>query len=80
MEVPPFDPAAIGPGYVWAAVSGHIAARIAAGELRSGDRLPAERDMALAYGVSDGTIRRALADLRERGLVQTFPQKGSYIV
>lgn len=42
-------------------------------------RLPGERDMAEEYGVAVGTIRRAIVDLRERGLVVTLPSKGTFI-
>ena len=61
------------------AVADHIAARIAAGELVSGARLPAERDLAAEYGVSLATGRRAVRLLRERGLVVTLPVKGTFI-
>ena len=77
-DVEPFDKAAIGPGYVWHAVADHLAARIAAGEWQPGERLPSERALAGKYDVADGTIRRAFTELRERGVVVTYPQKGTY--
>ena len=55
-------------------------ARIAAGELKSGDRLPGERDLAEEYGVALGTIRRATQELRDRGLVRTVRVKGTFAV
>lgn len=78
-RVPDFDPAANEAAYLWAQVAGHIAARIDAGELRAGARLPGERDLAAEYGVSLGTARRAIEDLRARGLVVTLPAKGTFI-
>jgi DNA-binding GntR family transcriptional regulator len=36
--------------------------------------------MAEQYGVADRTVRRALQDLRERGLIETLPHKGSFVV
>ncbi len=78
-EVEPFDKASTGPGYVWRAVADHLEARIRAGEWASGERLPGEKSLAGEYDVADGTIRRAFAELRERGLIVTFPQKGSYV-
>jgi GntR family transcriptional regulator len=75
--VPPFDPA--GAVYVYAAMADHIAARIAAGELRPDMRLPGERALAEEYGVALGTARRAMDVLRERGLVVTLPAKGTYV-
>lgn len=78
-EVPRFDPAAGGPGYMYAKVADHVAARIAAGELRPGAMLRAERDMAEEYGVAVGTVRRAVEELRQRGLVITLPAKGTFV-
>ena len=78
--VPPFDPSTGEPGYLYMAVADHIAARIAAGELKPGGRLPAERDLAAEYGVSLATGRRAVRVLRERGVLITLPVKGTYVV
>jgi DNA-binding GntR family transcriptional regulator len=77
--VPPFDPDAGEPGYLWAAVAEHITARIEAGDLPPGARLPGERDLAAEYGVALMTARRAIRDLRERGLVRTLPSKGTFV-
>jgi GntR family transcriptional regulator len=78
-DIPPFDPDAGEPGYLWEGVADHIAARIEAGELPPGARLPGERDLATEYGVALMTARRALRALRERGLVRTLPSKGTFI-
>ena len=78
--VPPFDPDAGEPAYVYARVADHLAARIAAGELSAGAKLPGERDLAAEYGVALGTARRAVSELRERGLVVTFPAKGTFVI
>jgi GntR family transcriptional regulator len=77
--VPPFDPDAGGPAYTYARVADHVAARIKAGELAAGARLPAERDLAAEYGVALGTARRAVEELRARGLVVTLPAKGTFV-
>ncbi|MBO3752142.1 winged helix-turn-helix transcriptional regulator [Streptosporangiaceae bacterium NEAU-GS5] len=61
------------------AVADHIAARIANGELSSDDRLPGERDLTLEYRVALGTVRRAIVELRDRGLVITVPAKGTFV-
>lgn len=76
--VPPFEPSEA--AYVYMQVADHIAARIAAGELSPGARLPGERDLAEEYGVALGTIRRAIEELRDRALVHTLPAKGTFIV
>jgi DNA-binding GntR family transcriptional regulator len=79
VAVPPFDPAAGPPAYLYQRVADHVAARIAAGELRPRDRLPAEREFAAEYGVSLGTGRRAVAELRRRGLAVTLPTLGTFV-
>jgi GntR family transcriptional regulator len=78
-QVPEFDPEAGGPAYTYVRVADHIAARIAAGELAPGSRLPAERDLAAEYGVALGTARRAVEELRDRGLVVTLAAKGTFV-
>ena len=74
---PPIDPTKI--AYVYMQVADHIAARIASGELRPGARLPGERDLGTEYGVAYLTARRAIRELRERGLVVTLPAKGTFV-
>lgn len=67
------------PIYEWQRVSNAIADDIASGHLPAGARLPGERDLAQQYGVAIGTARRAVRDLRERGLVTTLPAKGTFV-
>ncbi len=78
-KIPDFDPAKVGPDYLYVAMADHVAARIDAGDLPPNTRLPAERDLADEYGVSLGTARRATKELRERGLVITVPVKGTFV-
>ncbi|PVB60170.1 GntR family transcriptional regulator [Labrenzia sp. 011] len=52
---------------------------IAAGRLIDGERLPPERDMAEELGISIGTLRKALADLTEKGLLERVQGSGNYI-
>jgi GntR family transcriptional regulator len=78
-EVPVFDPSAGEPGYMYAKVADHIAARIAAGELPPGSMLPNERALAEQYGIAIGTARRAVEELRSRGLVVTLAAKGTFV-
>lgn len=56
-----------------------LAARIATGELRPGDRLPGETELAERHGVHRLTIRQALADLAARGLINTVHGRGSFV-
>lgn len=52
---------------------------IAAGRLIEGERLPPERDMAAELGISIGTLRKSLADLTEKGLLERVQGSGNYI-
>lgn len=78
-DVPEWDPESNEPGYLFVRLADHIAARIAAGQLQPNAMLPNEREMVAEYRVSIDTVRRAVAELRDRGLVVTFPSKGTYV-
>ncbi|MBF6046514.1 GntR family transcriptional regulator [Streptomyces sp. NRRL B-1677] len=75
--VPPVDPTRV--AYVYMQVADHVAAQIEAGTLRPGARLAGERDLAEQYGVAIGTVRRAIQELRDRGLLVTLPAKGTFV-
>jgi GntR family transcriptional regulator len=72
-----FDPASQVPLYVQ--IANHVEAQIASGELAPGGRLPAERDLAEQWGVAYQTVRRAMRELRERGLVASVVGKGTFV-
>ena len=46
----------------------------------SGTRLPSERELAVRLGVSRASVREAIGSLQIRGIVQTRPGAGSYVV
>jgi GntR family transcriptional regulator, transcriptional repressor for pyruvate dehydrogenase complex len=52
---------------------------IACGQLKPGDRLPAERKMSIDFGVGRTQIREALHKLEIYGIVKTLPQSGSVV-
>jgi len=52
---------------------------INSGVLKPGDKLPAERKMALDFGFGRTQIREALHKLEFYGIVKTLPQSGSVI-
>jgi GntR family transcriptional regulator len=56
-----------------------IAADIAARRLKKGDPIPSELTLQQLHGVARGTARRAVEELRKRGLVVTIPQRGTYV-
>ena len=49
------------------------------GEWRPGARLPSELELAARYGVSQGTVRRAIADLVAENLLLRQQGKGTYV-
>lgn len=53
--------------------------RIAAGELQPNKPLPSEKYLMAEYDVARGTARRAMETLRERDLVFTVPQRGTFV-
>ncbi|MER6492756.1 GntR family transcriptional regulator [Streptomyces griseorubiginosus] len=67
------------PDRVWRQVADWIVHRIEAGELAPGARLEGERELAEQLGVAIGSVRRAIKELRERGVVVTLPAKGTYV-
>ncbi|MEM8629963.1 MAG: GntR family transcriptional regulator [Pseudomonadota bacterium] len=52
---------------------------IQAGRLIAGERLPPERELATSIGTSVGTLRKALADLEDRGLLERRQGSGNYV-
>lgn len=52
---------------------------IAAGRLADGERLPPERQLAETLGIAVGTLRHAIADLAERGLIRRVQGSGNYV-
>ncbi|MEW9805716.1 FadR/GntR family transcriptional regulator [Mesorhizobium marinum] len=60
-------------------VSGRILAMIKSGNLKSGDRLPTEQKMSIAFGISRPPLREALKALTLMGVL-TSRQGGRYTV
>lgn len=49
------------------------------GQLKPGDQLPAERDLAQRFGVSRTAVREAVKALREKGLVEAYSGRGTFV-
>lgn len=60
-------------------IAAEIAERIKAGELRPDFPIPSETTLMQQYDVAKGTVRRAVALLREQGWVFTVEKRGSYV-
>jgi GntR family transcriptional repressor for pyruvate dehydrogenase complex len=60
-------------------VASTIMAAIMAGNYKPGERLPSERDLAVAFKVSRPTIREAMIALEIRGLAESRHGSGIYV-
>lgn len=52
---------------------------INSGQLKPGDRLPAERFLAEQFGIGRSYVREAILKLEFYGLLKTSPQSGTYV-
>lgn len=64
---------------IWKSIADTLAADIAAGHYAAGDRLPTEAGLSARFGVNRHTVRRALADLAEQGVVRSRRGSGVFV-
>lgn len=76
MPLPPPEPGAL-PAYL--RIAERLTIEISAGLRAPGERLPPERRMAEAHGVSPMTLRKALDIVTQRGLVERRQGSGNYV-
>jgi len=60
-------------------LAGIVRRKIESGELKHLDPVPSESSLGQGYGVSRDTVRRAVALLRDEGVVFTVPHRGTYV-
>ncbi|MFE9910951.1 GntR family transcriptional regulator [Streptomyces clavifer] len=60
-------------------IAEEIVQQIRAGILKPGDMVPSESELVERYGVSGGTIRKAMVEVRASDLVETRQGKGSMV-
>jgi len=77
-EGPRFAPR--GRKLVFMQIADVIAARIKDGTYPPEGRLPAELEFVAEFGASRESVRRAIQELRRRGLIETVSGKGSYVL
>jgi len=56
-----------------------IESSIVSGKLKIGDQLPAERILAEQFSVSRTAVREAVKTLREKGLIEIRPGRGTFV-
>ncbi|MBO0756612.1 MAG: GntR family transcriptional regulator, partial [Bradyrhizobiaceae bacterium] len=64
---------------LWRRIADDLEQAIVAGTHASGERLPGEVEIADRFGVNRHTVRRALAELADRGLVRAERGSGTYV-
>jgi DNA-binding GntR family transcriptional regulator len=60
-------------------VAEDLRASIDAGEFQPGEKLPSGRDLSRRYGVALMTMQRAIALLRDEGLVASYQGRGVFV-
>jgi GntR family transcriptional regulator len=80
MSQQPASAGAFQPGApLYRAVRLHITEAIGAGEWRPGDALPAEKKLCERFGVSMGTLRKAVDELTASGLLVRQQGRGTFV-
>lgn len=64
---------------LWREISKSLERRILARELTPGDKLPTEFELSREFMVNRHTVRRALSDLQDKGIVESTQGRGSYV-
>ena len=65
------------PEYPYVQLAALLRAGIASGEI--GPRVPSITELAEETGLATGTVRRALAILKDEGLIEAVPGRGSFV-
>jgi len=60
-------------------VKSHLVQRVLAGEWKPGEVLPSEMKLAEAYGLSQGTVRKAIEEMAAEGLVSRQAGRGTFV-
>ncbi|MBQ1048055.1 GntR family transcriptional regulator [Micromonospora sp. C51] len=60
-------------------IAADLAAKIRSGDYPPGGALPSQRDLSAAYGVTLMTLRQALRQLSEEGLIEQQPGRGTFV-
>lgn len=73
----PPDPASATPPFEQ--LRAQVAARVAAGDLAAGERLPTVRGLAEQLGLAPGTVARVYRELEADGVVETRGRAGTFV-
>lgn len=70
----------IQPARLYEQIVQQIEARILRGEIKLGDKLPPERELAEQFGVSRTAVREAVKALIQLGLIDAQPGRGTFVI
>lgn len=73
------DARAVRQPQLWFSIARQVEADIAERRLSAGDKLPTEQQLCDQFRTNRHTVRRALAHLQARGLVESTQGRGSYV-
>lgn len=65
---------------IYQQIADQLEKQILSGELRTGDRLPTERELANQFNVSRTAVREAMKSLTQKGLVDMRPGRGTVVI
>jgi DNA-binding GntR family transcriptional regulator len=60
-------------------ISEMLSREILAGHWRVGERIPTEPELSVSRGVASGTLRKAVAELEQRGVLERKQGSGTYV-
>lgn len=64
---------------IWKDIASTLEGEITAGHYRAGDKLPTEAELSARFGVNRHTVRRALGDMAERGILRSHRGAGVFV-
>jgi GntR family transcriptional regulator, phosphonate transport system regulatory protein len=64
---------------LWREIAQSLEQQIRSRELTPGDKLPTEHELSRQFMVNRHTVRRALSDLQEKGIVESTQGRGSFV-
>ena len=69
-----------GKSNVYEQIINHYRKYIALGVLKSGEKMPSCRELAVEIGVNHKTVERAYQELVNEGLIESIPKKGYFVL
>lgn len=64
---------------MWRQIEDRLKSDIASGTWNAGERLPVEAELAVRFGVNRHTVRRAIAALRDAGVLRVEQGRGTFV-